>query len=175
MPGARHDHRRAPRGASAHSRANRARSDPAFDPRATGWFPISAPTPRVRRGVPGCRAGARMRVRLIGSGAGHQPGDSGGDHSRGGTSVNTLAEPAASVCSSQLGSAGFAGQGAMVGQPPPSQHDSIFWRQSWHRHAERSQSRRCGRPVSGQSTTSVLLADRTARPVDTGLTARRDL
>jgi hypothetical protein len=62
----------------------------------------------------------------------------------------------------------------MVGQPPPSQHDSIFWRQSWHHHAERIQNRRCGRPVSGQSTTSVLLSARTAA-VNPGLTARRDL
>src|SRR5579863_7425634 len=39
----------------------------------------------------------------------------------------------------------------MLGQPPPSQQDSIFWRQSWHHHAERIQNRRCGRPVNGHS------------------------
>ena len=36
-----------------------------------------------------------------------------------------------------------------LGQPPPSQHDSTFWRQSWHHHADRIQKRRCGRPVRG--------------------------
>lgn len=30
------------------------------------------------------------------------------------------------------------------GQPPPSQHDSIFWRQSEHHQAERIQKRRWG-------------------------------
>jgi len=45
---------------------------------------------------------------------------------------------------------GFPRQRASLGQPPPSQHDSIFWRQSWHHQAERSQNSRCGLPVSGQ-------------------------
>ena len=46
----------------------------------------------------------------------------------------------------------------MLGQPPPSQHDSIFWRQSWHHHAERFQNSRCGRPVRGQSIPSSSLS-----------------
>jgi hypothetical protein len=40
---------------------------------------------------------------------------------------------------------------ATEGQPPPSQQDSIFWRQSWHHQADRIQKRRWGRPVIWQS------------------------
>ena len=36
------------------------------------------------------------------------------------------------------------------GQPPPSQHVSIFWRQSWHHQAERIQKSWCSAPVIGQ-------------------------
>jgi hypothetical protein len=37
------------------------------------------------------------------------------------------------------------------GHPPPSQHDSTFWRQSAHHQAERIQNSRWGLPVSPQS------------------------
>ena len=40
----------------------------------------------------------------------------------------------------------------MEGQPPPSQHDSIFWRQSLHHQAERIQNGRCSFPVIAQIT-----------------------
>jgi hypothetical protein len=40
---------------------------------------------------------------------------------------------------------------ATEGQPPPSQHDSIFCRQSWHHHAERIQKSRWAWPVIAQS------------------------
>jgi hypothetical protein len=40
---------------------------------------------------------------------------------------------------------------ATDGQPPPSQHDSTFWRQSAHHQAERIQNRLWGWPVIAQS------------------------
>ena len=85
----------------------------------------------------------------------------GGDHIERRTSVNR-AEPAArtAVVAARLDP--VFRQPATLGRPP-SQHDSIFWRQSWHHQAERSQNRRCARPVRGQSIVLVFLRRRTAR------------
>ncbi len=50
---------------------------------------------------------------------------------------------------------------AIDGHPPPSQQLSIFWRQSWHHHAERIQKRRWSVPVNGQSTGRCCRTTRT--------------
>ena len=46
---------------------------------------------------------------------------------------------------------GTSSTSATDGQPPPSQHDSIFCQQSWHHQAERIQKSRWACPVIAQS------------------------
>jgi hypothetical protein len=52
--------------------------------------------------------------------------------------------------------------------PPPSQHDSIFCRQSSHHHAERIQNNRCDLPVKAQITAPMI-----SDPAAQSSTARR--
>ena len=132
MPGTRHDYNGVVRGAPTYSRAHRTRSNSTLS--QPGPAPAASksdhmPAPRTRRGVPHIgRAGAQT-VGLIGSGAGHQPGDSSGDHLRSRTSV-AVVELAARALSSQPARLGDSDQRTMLRQPPPSQHHSIFCRQS---------------------------------------------
>jgi len=59
------------------------------------------------------------------------------------------------------------------GQPPPSQQDSIFWRQSAHHQAERIQKRRWGWPVRAQIMPgSVASGSAVRRGCGTGGTER---
>ena len=105
MPGARHDQRRAPRGARAHRGANQARSDSALSPaRPAGSGSNRAGSPS-RRGVPHVRQRLRRTRVALWSGAGHQPRACGGDHLGSRTSVD-LVEPAArsGVLAAWLGS-----------------------------------------------------------------------
>jgi hypothetical protein len=50
----------------------------------------------------------------------------------------------------------------MLGQLPPSQQDSTFWRQSAHHHAERIQKSRCGSPVIAQIMGTRIAGDAAA-------------
>ena len=108
----------------------------------------AAPADRARLGVRCDEAGVQEGS-FHASGAGHQLHVFGGDHIGGRTFVNRGELAARRCCSrSLLGSVHC--RRAMLGQPPPSRHDSIFGRQSWHYQAERSQNKRCGCPVSGE-------------------------
>jgi hypothetical protein len=60
---------------------------------------------------------------------------------------NVIPLPSAALAGSPRSAAPLTTEG----QPPPSQQDSTFWRQSWHHQAERIQKRRWGSPVIAQS------------------------
>ena len=64
----------------------------------------------------------------------------------------------------------------MLGHPPPSQHDSIFWRQSWHHHADDiwTLAKERANGISRTEVRDLFSRNKKAREIDRALTTLVD-